>query len=225
MKMKFKAQSKKIVDLLGLKWAPIAGKFTVNAKKAKETLRKISICDAIDVVRREGLTVGLNKENCVCPGGRHFTGLQILPSETIASALTKKGHRIYATMNAAIASINKQPQPVSRGNYLVLAPLAKFKTAPDVVFLFVNPAQADRILGLIAFRGAEPFMYYPASSICSTITNVLAKGRPEINLISTFERQQNKWSQDEFIVAMTLKDFEEAVKNIPDSGFGTAGTY
>ena len=68
-------------------------------------------------------------------------------------------------------------------------------------------------------------MYYPASSICSTITNVLAKERPEINLISTFERQQNKWSQDEFIVAMTLKDFQEAVKNIPDSGFGTAGTY
>ena len=224
MKMKFKAQSKKIVDLLGLKWAPIAGKFTVKTKKTKETLRKISICDAIDVVRREGLTVGLTKENCVCPGGRHFTGLQILPSETIASALTKKGHRIYATMNAAIASINKQPQPVSRGNCLVLAPLTKFKTAPHVVFLFANPTQADRILGLIAFRGAEPFMHYPASSICSTITNVPAKGRPEINLISTFERQQNKWSQDEFIVAMTLKDFEEAVKNIPHSGFGTTGT-
>jgi hypothetical protein len=33
--MKFKAQSKKIVDLLGLKWASIAGKFTVNAKKPK----------------------------------------------------------------------------------------------------------------------------------------------------------------------------------------------
>ncbi|HJW98184.1 MAG TPA: hypothetical protein VJ529_03570, partial [Candidatus Bathyarchaeia archaeon] len=65
MKMKFKAQSKKIVDLLGLKWAPIAGKFTVKTKKTKETLRKISICDAIDVVRREGLTVGLTKENCV----------------------------------------------------------------------------------------------------------------------------------------------------------------
>jgi uncharacterized protein (DUF169 family) len=47
MKMKFKAQSKKIVNLLGLKWAPIAGKFTVNAKKTKETLRKISICDAM----------------------------------------------------------------------------------------------------------------------------------------------------------------------------------
>jgi uncharacterized protein (DUF169 family) len=130
------------------------------------------------------LTIGLTKENCVCPGGRHFTGLQILPSENIASALTKKGHKIYATMDAAIVSINKQPQPVSRGNCLVLAPLTKFETAPDIVFLFVNPAQADRILGLVAFRGAEPFMYYPASSICSTITNVLARGRPE-RLISS----------------------------------------
>jgi uncharacterized protein (DUF169 family) len=221
---KFGDQSKKIVDLLGLKWAPIAGKFTRSSKRTKNTLRKINICDAIDMVRRESLTISLTKENCTCPGGRHFTGLQLLSSETIASALTKKSHRVYATMDAAIASVNKQPQPVPRGKRLVLAPLTKFETEPDLVLLFVNPAQADRILGLIAFHGAEPFMYYPASSICSTITNVLAKGRPEINLISTFERRQNKWSQDEFIVAMTLKDFEEAVKNIRDSGFGEVET-
>jgi len=39
--------------------------------------------------------------------------------------------------------------------------LEKFRTNPDIVFLFVNPAQADRMLGLISFNGAEPFMYYP----------------------------------------------------------------
>jgi uncharacterized protein (DUF169 family) len=102
------------------------------------------------------------------------------------------------------------------------SPLGKFETDPGLVFLFVNPAQADRVLGLLSFRGAEPFTYYPASSICSTITNALARERPEINLISTFERRAGKWFPNELVLAMPLKDFEAAVENIPYSGYGTA---
>jgi uncharacterized protein (DUF169 family) len=173
------------------------------------------------VARHDNLVLKLSKKNCTCPGGRHFTGLESLPVEVIATAVTRKEHKVYESMDAAVASIGRQPQPVKRGDFFVLGPLEKFRAEPDIVFLFVNPAQADRILGLVYFKGAEPFMYYPASSICSTITNVLAKGKPEINLISAFERRGAKWSSDELIVALPLKDFEAAVENIPHSGFGT----
>ena len=151
-----------------------------------------------------------------------MTGLEIVPIETIAPALTRKKHRVYESMNVALASISKQPQPVKRGDFFTLGPLEKFETEPDLVFLFANPAQADRMLGLASFKGAEPFMYYPASSICSTITNVLASGKPEINLISAFERSAGKWSPDELILAMPLKNFETALENIPNSGYGTS---
>jgi len=50
----------------------------------------------------------------------------------------------------------------------------------------------------------------------------LGKGKPEINLISFFERQKGRWSTDELIVALPFKDFETAVENIPNSGYGTA---
>ena len=219
---RFEEEVQEMVEVLGLKWAPIAEKFTVNAKEIGDSARKLSICEAFDVVRRENLVLNLSKENCVCPGGRHFTGLEFLPLESIAVTLTKRGHKVYESMNAAVASINRQPQPVKRGNFFILGPLGEFETDPDIVFLFANPAQADRILGLVSFKGAEPFTYYPASSICSTITNVLAKGRPEINLISAFERRGGKWSPDELMIAMSLEDFEAAVENIPHSGFGTA---
>jgi hypothetical protein len=52
----------------------------------------------------------------------------------------------------------------------------------------------------------------------------LAKGQPEINFISFFERRERRWSPNELIVALPLKDFEAAVENIPKSGFGTAQT-
>jgi len=168
--------SKKIVEVLGLKWTPIAGKFLAHTTETEDSTRKLNICEALDVVKRENSVLTLSKENCACFGGRHFTGLEIVPIETFAPALTTKKHRVYESTDAALASIRKQPQPLKRGDFFTLGPLEKFETDPDLVFLFVNPAQADRILGLVSFKGAEPFMYYSASSICSTITNVLAKG-------------------------------------------------
>jgi len=218
---KFKAEAKKIVETLGLKWAPIAGKFSVHAEEIGNSSRKLSICEAFDLVKRENLVLAISKQNCTCFGGRHFTGMEIVPLKTIAPAVTTRKHRVYESMDAALASISRQPQPVKRGDFFTLGPLEKFETDPDLVFLFVNPAQADRILGLASFKGAKPFMYYPASSICSTITNVLAKGKPELNLISTFERRAVKWSPNELILAMPLKNFEAAVENIPNSGYGT----
>ncbi len=210
--------AKKMIEALGLNWAPIGAKFSAKSDETNKQ-RKVSICEAFNIVKHEGILLSITKETCVCPGGRHFTGLEILPIDVLAPAIASKTHRVYESAIVASVSIKKQPQPMKRGDYLMLGPLAKFKTDPDLVFFIVTPMQADKILGLVSFKGAEPFMYYPASSICSTITNVLAKARPEINLISTFERRGDKWSPNELIVALPLKDFKEAVENLADSGY------
>jgi uncharacterized protein (DUF169 family) len=219
---KFKAEAKKIAEVSGLKWPPIAGKFSVKAPETGDSSRKLSVCEALDAVKRENVVLTLSKENCTCRGGRHFTGLEIMPLESLTPALVTEKHRVYESASIALASMHRQPQPVKRGDFFTLGPLEKFETDPDLIFLFVNPDQADRILGLVSFKGAEPFEYYPANSICSTITNVLAKRRPEINLISTFERRAGKWSPNELLLAMPLKDFETAVKNISCSGYGAS---
>jgi uncharacterized protein (DUF169 family) len=127
---------------------------------------------------------------------------------------------IYASKKVAEASVSKQLKPEYRGRFLILGPLDKFETDPDIVLLFVNPAQADRILGLACYRGAEPFMLYPASTVCSTISNTLAKGKPDVNLISTFERARHRWSSDKLIVTLPFKDFLTAVRSVEYSGYG-----
>jgi uncharacterized protein (DUF169 family) len=216
---KFETEAKRMIKALGLKRSPIGARFSDNSKEFDLSTDKVSICEAFSLVKNENVALTITKENCVCPGGRHFTGLEIFPIETLAPVLTTKKHRVYESTSVALSSIGKQPQPVKRGDYLALGPLEKFETDPDIVFFIVTPAKADKILGLISFKGAEPFMYYPASSICSTITNVLAKGKPEINLISTFERKEGKWSPNELILALPLKDFKAAVENLPNSGY------
>jgi uncharacterized protein (DUF169 family) len=220
---RFQEETGAITDLLSLETGPVAARFSTHADKSADSARKLSVCDALNIVRRENVVLSISKENCSCFGGRHFIGLEIIPLETFAKLLASGGHKVYKSSEIAYSSLCKQPQPVKRGDYLILGPLEKFEADPDVVLLFVNPAQAERMLGLISLKGVEPFMYYPASNICSTLTNVLAKGKPEINLVATFERKVAKWSPNEMILAMPLEDFESAVESIPDSGYGTFG--
>ena len=74
---KFEEYSEKIGKTLGLEWEHIAVKFSDSPDYRGED-RKIRVCEAFDVARRENVIINFSKANCVCPGGRHFTGLEAL---------------------------------------------------------------------------------------------------------------------------------------------------
>jgi uncharacterized protein (DUF169 family) len=209
-----------VVETLGLEWEPIAVTFS-DSPDERGVSRKLRVCKAFDVVRRENIIINFSKETCVCPGGRHFAGLELLPLKAVAGVWTKT-HKAYKSIDVAVTSIKKQPQPVKRGEYLILSPLKMVENDPDIVLLFANAEQTDRILGLVSFNGAEPFTYYPISNACSVITNTLAKGRPEISFMSWHSRPAADWSPNELIIALPFRDFKIAVNNIHNSGFGKA---
>lgn len=213
----FEEQVKKIVQILELQNIPIGVRFSERPDE-RGVERQLRICEALDVARRESVLVNLSQKNCICRGGSHMAGWQILSLEELATLFLSAG--IYKSKKVAMASVNKQLKPVYRGKFLILGPLDKFETNPDAVLFFVNPAQADRILGLACFEGAEPFMHFPASTVCSTITNTLAKGKPDVNLISIFERTRHKWSTDKLVVTLPFRDFAIALRNIENSGYG-----
>jgi uncharacterized protein (DUF169 family) len=214
---RFEEQIKKIVQILELQSMPIGVSFS-ERPDTRGVERRLRICEALDVVRRENMVINLSKENCVCPGGRYIAGWHTLSLEELAALFLAAN--VYKSKKIAEDSVGKQLRPVYRGKFLILGPLDKFKTDPAMVLFFANPAQADRLLGLACFEGAEPFMHYPACSVCSTINNTLAKGRPDINLISTFERARRKWSPNELIVALPFKEFMTAMRSIDYSSYG-----
>lgn len=214
---KFEEQVQRFVQALKLRKMPVGVRFSDNPDR-KGVERKLRICEALDIVRQENVVVNLSEKNCTCRVGCHMAGWQTLPPEELpAIFLTSKA---YESKEVAEASVSKQPRPKYRGKFLILGPLDKFKTDPDAVLFFVNAAQADRILGMISYRGAEPFVYYPVTTTCSAITFTLAKGKPEINFISVFERRRRKWSPNELIIALPFKEFMVAVESISYSTFG-----
>jgi len=214
---RFKEQVKRIVQTLELQSMPIGARFSESPDRLGVE-RRLRICEALDVARRENAIINLSKENCVCRGGSYIAGWQALSLEEFAALFLSAS--VYESKKVAEASVSKQLNPVYRGRFLILGPLDNFETDPDIVLFFVNPAQADRILGLACFEGAESFMHYPASTVCSTINNTLAKGKPDVNLISIFERTRHKWSPDKLIVTLPFKDFMTAVRSVDYSGYG-----
>lgn len=174
---KFEEQTIDIVGTLGLRWEPLAVRFSDREDPRGDSTRKMKVCEAFDAVRRESSILNFSKGNCICPGARHYTGLEPLPLEIVAGVWTK-GHKAFESIDTGAASVKKQPQPVKRGDFVILSPLRKAESDPNLVAVFVNPEQADRLMGLASFRGAEPLAYYPVSNICSAISNTMMKGRP-----------------------------------------------
>jgi len=214
---KFEEQVQRIVQALKLRKTSVGVRFSDSLDK-KGVERELRICEALDVVRQENVIVNLSEKNCTCRVGSHMAGWQTLPPEELPAIFLAS--KAYESKEVAEASVSKQPWPKYRGKFLILGPLDKFETDPDAVLFFVNAAQADRILGMISYRGAEPFLYYPITTTCSAITFTLAKGKPEINFISVFERRRRKWSPNELIIALPFKDFLVAVESISHSSFG-----
>ena len=219
---RFNESVEKIVQTLELQNVPIGVRFSETPDR-QGVERQLRICEALDVVKRENVVINLSKENCTCRGGSHIAGWQALTMEEFAALFLAAN--VYESKRVAEASVSKQLKPEYRGRFLILGPLNKFETNPDMVLFFVNPAQADRILGLACFEGTEPFTHFPASTVCSTISNTLAKGKPDVNLISTFERTRHKWSPDKLIVTLPFKDFITAVKSIDYSGYGKKAEF
>ena len=214
---RFEGHAERLVQTLRLKSMPIGAKFS-DTPDERGIGKQMRICEALDSVKRKEVLVNLSDENCACRGGRHIAGWQALSIEELAAIFMEAG--VYRSRKIAEASVSKQPKPVYRGKFLILGPLVKFKVNPDLILFFVNPAQAERILGLTCFDGIKQFMHYPVSSVCAAISNTLAKKKPDINLISMFERRRHKWPSSDLIVTLPFKDFLTAAKNIDHSGYG-----
>ena len=101
---KYEEQSEVLKQTLGLEWTPVAVSVSNSADERGDSSRKLLVCQAFDAVRREKTIINFSLENCICPVGKHFTGLEILPLETVAAVWTKR-HRAYGSMEVALASV------------------------------------------------------------------------------------------------------------------------
>jgi len=107
---------------------------------------------------------------------------------------------------------------------VIIGLLEKARSDPDIVLVFSNPEQADRVAGLIAFSSTEPMTFFPAGNVCSAIADPLATGKTDVSFLSRHARELRKLktSHNELFLSIPYADFEAAVNAIPNSGYGAA---
>lgn len=70
---RFEEQVKRVVRTLELQSMPIGVRFSESSDR-RGVERRLRICEALDVARRENAIINLSKENCTCRGGSHIAG-------------------------------------------------------------------------------------------------------------------------------------------------------
>jgi hypothetical protein len=66
--------------------------------------------------------------------------------------------------------------------------------------------------------------YGPIAGRFSDSADVRGDCARRLRVCEAFERHSHKWSPNELIIALPLKDFDTAIESIPHSGYGTAQT-
>jgi len=221
---KYEEQSKVLKQILGLEWSPIAVTYSDEPDERGSLDKQPSVCQVLERIKEEKGIVNLTKENLMCPGGRYYLNLEPLPLHVVAMVWTKF-HKTYESQEVGEKQLKKYPEPPARKEkYVIMGPLEKARSDPDVVLVFCNPEQADRVAGLIAFRGCEPMTFFPGTNVCSAISNPLVTGKTDISFLSRHARELRrlKTSHNELFLSIPYADFEAAIKVIPNSAYGTA---
>lgn len=223
---KYKEQAQNLRQTLGLEWNPIAVTYSDDPDSNGSMDKQPSVCKALEKVLQENTIANLSKDNCMCPGGKHYLGFETLPPQILGMVWTKF-HKAHESQKVGEEQVNKYPKPpAGKANFVVIRPLEKVTSDPDVVIIFCKPEQADRVTGLIAYSGYEPMLFYPVSNLCFAMTIPIITGKTHISFLCRHAREifHLKIPSSELFVSAPYKDLEKAVQNIPNSGYGTAKT-
>ncbi len=142
-------------------------------------------CQAFGVSRREGKTVAMLKEDHWCPTALMAFGMVGTP--------------------ASMAKMGESYQSFEVGKYVgvVTAPLKKAAYIPDVVLVYLNPAQLRGMLQTMMFDGASQVsghFFLPSCAHC--VVSPMKTGKYSVVLPDPGEYQRALTLEEEMILAI-----------------------
>jgi len=217
----YKEMAQEFAGTLALESSLVAVRYQDKPHPAGDSERKLAPCEAIDVARREDVILNLSTANCSCPGGKHYLGLEPMPEQMLLKVLVEV-HKLFASEDLAKDFMQEAPNPPpSQGKYVVIAPLSKMESDPDLVLALCNPEQAGRIVSLAMYSGLRPFRYHLVGAGCISLSNALVTDEIDINFITDHARRRvRNFGSNELIISLPYRRFTSALANIPSSGSG-----
>lgn len=213
-----------LTEVLGLTKTPVAVTYTDNPPPEAEA-PQCRVCSALHRAAA-GEIIRLDSENSVCPGGSMYLGFR-LPTPEGAFKLRDfliEGEKLFSCPAAIFRSQRTgPPPPVGMAKGAVFAPLDKMPLRPDVTVLFVNAAQAARLVGLAWYETGEALQCDPSGASCrSVITYPLVTNRFNVSFGDVTERRSEHLPEDALYVSLPWIHLRSVVASLKDCGAGAA---
>lgn len=161
----------------------------------------IAQCQAFGMSRREGKTVAMLKEDHWCPTALMAYGMVETPS--------------------SMAKLGETYQSFEVGKYIgvLTAPLKKASFAPDVVLVYLNPAQLRGLLTPMMFGGAPQigtYLFLPSCAHC--VVDPMKSGKYCLVLPDPGEYQRALTSEEEVIFAIPKEKLPGLMASLKSGG-------
>ena len=189
------AYGRELEQLLKLRTRPVALKMLKSeAEEPAGALRPkpdngnhLAFCQAVSLARRQGLTVAMFKEDHWC-----FAPL-------LAYGITPDPDDEFIRM---VSGFPRLPYGSHAGT--VVGPLDAANYEPDVVLLYVDPAQLRRLLVSIKMSGDGPVKgeYDPIDSCAWSVVPVLETGEYRVTVPDPGEHARAAASDDEMVFSL-----------------------
>lgn len=141
---------KSLEEILRLQTYPLAVKLVKDESEFPEKTRrpeqKIAVCQALTISRRYGWTMGITEKDSGCPAVSLAYGwTKIIDEPALVQFFLGAG---YVSDEAGAKTIVKNLDRLEPGKYggVVVSPLTRTKTVPDVILVYGNPAQIMRLI-------------------------------------------------------------------------------
>jgi uncharacterized protein (DUF169 family) len=185
---------------------------------AKSPLRdygaSFTLCQALALGRRDGLTVVLDKHSQSCPIALAGLGF-VRPDEYLS------GKYALAPTNRPAEAQKKAAEAVPRFEfgkfrYILISPIQKASFDPDVIIFYGNGAQVMRMIQAAVFASGESLTSKSsgAGGCLLPIVEPIVEGKCKYSVPGNGERRLGLIADGELAFAMPRNRFEEVVRGL-----------
>jgi uncharacterized protein (DUF169 family) len=179
--------------------------------------RFFTFCQVPFMVRVNGITVGITKENKILDRCSRIFGLRQATEKSMNAEAAMLSTTWFRSPEEALQQQGDYYR-IPIGGAIVLAPLTKQKFKPEVLLVYGNPAQIMMILCGLQKVKYERFSFsFIGEGACSdSLAQCYITGKPSVSIPCSGERSMGGVSDDEIVVALPPGELERAISGLKE---------
>ena len=188
-----------------------------NIKNIVRLDRFFTFCQVPFMVRVNGLTVGIMKDDKVNPRCSRLFGLRSATEKSMNAEADMLSKTWFHSPEQALEQQGDYYR-IPVGGAIVMAPLTREKFEPEVLLIYGNPAQIMMVMcGLQKVKYEKfSFNFIGEGSCSDSLSQCYVTGKPSVSIPCYGERSMGGVSDDEIIIALPPETLEKTITGLKE---------